>query len=106
LARVTRPGGRGAICDLAWPQNRVVRAAFACYLGGVIPACGQWLAPTARRAGRDYERLRPFRYLSASVKALPQPDRVTDMLGAAGWSEVGLRRLALGAVCLYTCRRP
>ncbi|MEW6523357.1 MAG: ubiquinone/menaquinone biosynthesis methyltransferase [Bacillota bacterium] len=105
MARVTRTGGRVAVMELAWPRNPVVRAGFGLYVQKLIPAAAAWLSPHARRDAEAYQRLQPFRYLPSSIRALPDEDEVIKKMESAGLQEVRARRMALGAVCLYTATR-
>ena len=95
LARVTRPGGRLVVCEFGRPVWAPFRAMYYLGLEHVLPA-------VAERVSSNPEA---YRYLGESIRAWsPQPD-LAARIGAAGWTQVGWRNLAGGAVALHRARR-
>ena len=91
-ARVLRPGGRAAFLETSEPEGRVLRAGHALYFRRIVPLIGGVLS--------DGEA---YRYLPRSTAYLPQPQRLVEMLGDAGFERVertplggGVAQLLLG----------
>lgn len=89
MARITRPGGRVCILELAEPSGPL--APFArIHVHHVAP----WLG--ALVAGR-----REYRYLARSIAAFPPPAEVAAMMDDAGLDVVEIRRLTFGVCTLF-----
>ena len=84
-ARVVRPGGRVAFLETSEPEGRVLRAGHALYFRRIVPLIGGALSD-----GDAY------RYLPRSTAYLPEPDRLIEMLGGAGFEQVERTPLAGG----------
>ena len=82
-ARVLRPRGRIAFLETSEPEGRVLRAGHALYFRRIVPLIGGALS--------DKEA---YRYLPRSTAYLPEPERLLEMLGEAGFVQV--ERTALG----------
>jgi demethylmenaquinone methyltransferase/2-methoxy-6-polyprenyl-1,4-benzoquinol methylase len=85
LARVVRPGGRISLLEVAEPPNPLLRAGHSVYFGKIVPLVGGLLS--------DGEA---YRYLPKSVAYLPPPERMVDMLVAAGFADAQRRLLSVG----------
>lgn len=94
LARVTRPGGRIALLEVATPANPILRFGHGVYFGKVVPLIGGLLSDKAA-----------YRYLPRSVAYLPPVDDLLDSLRAAGFSPVDRRLLSAGIAQLITATR-
>jgi len=94
LARVLRPGGRIALLEVAEPPNPVLRWGHSLYFGRVVPRLGGLLSDPAA-----------YRYLPRSVAYLPQPDRLTAMIGEAGFADPSRELLSVGVAQLLTGTR-
>lgn len=94
LARVTRPGGRVVILEIAAPSGRVARVVSGIWFRRVVPLLG-------RLAGRR----RAYRYLPDSVTRYPSPDAVAILMRDVGLCGVRWRRLGLGLVTMHAGRR-
>jgi demethylmenaquinone methyltransferase/2-methoxy-6-polyprenyl-1,4-benzoquinol methylase len=94
LVRVTRPGGRIVVLELARPTSRLGRAVAATWFRHAVPGIGRLVG-----AGEAYE------YLPASVDTYPSPVRVAALLGGAGAIAVRWWRLGLGMVTLHVGAR-
>jgi demethylmenaquinone methyltransferase/2-methoxy-6-polyprenyl-1,4-benzoquinol methylase len=93
MARVTRPGGRVVVLEIATPSRG--RAAAELWFRGVVPLIG-------RAAGRRDA----YRYLPDSVQRYPAPATVAGMMREAGLSDVRWCRLGFGMVTLHAGTRP
>lgn len=93
-ARVTRPGGRIGLLEVAEPPNPVVRRGHAVYFGRVVPWIGARLSDPAA-----------YRYLPRSVAYLPPPAELLDMARAAGFEDLAHELLLLGAAQLLVATR-
>jgi demethylmenaquinone methyltransferase/2-methoxy-6-polyprenyl-1,4-benzoquinol methylase len=94
LARVTRPGGRIALLEVAEPPNRFLRWGHGLYFGKVVPFLGGLLSDPAA-----------YRYLPRSVAYLPAPEVMLDQLAGAGFEAVDRELLSVGISQLVTARR-
>ena len=94
LARVTRPGGRIALLEVAEPPNRVLRWGHGVYFGRVVPFVGGLLSDPAA-----------YRYLPRSVAYLPDPPVMLGQLAAAGFDGVQRQLLSVGISQLITATR-
>jgi demethylmenaquinone methyltransferase/2-methoxy-6-polyprenyl-1,4-benzoquinol methylase len=94
LARVTRPGGRIALLEVAEPPNRFLRWGHGLYFGKVVPFIGGLLSDPAA-----------YRYLPRSVAYLPEPATLLDQLAGAGFEAVQRELLSVGISQLVTARR-
>jgi demethylmenaquinone methyltransferase/2-methoxy-6-polyprenyl-1,4-benzoquinol methylase len=96
LGRVLRPGGRIALLEVATPPNPVLRWLHGVYFGKVVPMIGGLISdPSA------------YRYLPRSAAYLPDPEELTGMVAAAGFTDVDRRLLSGGVAQLITgTRRP
>ncbi len=96
LRRVTKPGGKLAILEVARPQLAVVRWGHRLYFEEVMPRI-------ARLLGADPVA---YRYLPESSRHFPDPPILADMLRAAGWTDISYRHLPPNAVALHVATRP
>jgi demethylmenaquinone methyltransferase / 2-methoxy-6-polyprenyl-1,4-benzoquinol methylase len=94
LARVVRPGGRIALLEVAVPSNPIMRWGHGVYFGKVVPLIGGLLSDPAA-----------YRYLPKSVAYLPEPGKMLEMLGDAGFHDVERRMLSGGIAQLLTGTR-
>src|SRR5256712_10850002 len=86
-ARVLKPGARFVILEFATPRFSPLRAIYLFYFRRILPAIGRLVSKH-----RD-----AYTYLPESVLALPEPEALSDRLGAAGLSRVGFERLTGGS---------
>jgi demethylmenaquinone methyltransferase / 2-methoxy-6-polyprenyl-1,4-benzoquinol methylase len=88
MQRVVRPGGRSVVLEFVRPPKNVVGSAYRLYLRTLLPAIGGAISgqPAA------------YRYLSDTVDSYRTPQELVAMAGAAGWSKVGYKSLAVGTV--------
>ena len=96
MCRVTRRGGRLAVLELSIPSAPWLRALFDLYFTGVLPRIGRKVSGHPQAYG----------YLPASVKAFPSGAPFLGRLGAAGFTDMAMRKLTCGLCTLYTATRP
>lgn len=96
LYRVTKPGGRFAMLEVARPRLAVVRWGHRLYFEEVMPRI-------ARMLGADPIA---YRYLPESSRHFPDPPVIVEMLQTAGWTAVTYRHLPPNAVALHVATRP
>ena len=94
LARVTRPGGRIALLEVAEPANPVLRWGHGIYFGKVVPVVGGLISDKAA-----------YRYLPKSVAYLPEPHLMLEQIAEAGFESVERRLLSTGIAQLITATR-
>ncbi len=94
MARVVRPRGRLALLEVGAPRSTLLRSGHDLYMRRVVPLIGGLLSDAGA-----------YRYLPASVAYLPPTSRLVDMLGDAGFEDVRVQTLALGAAQLMTATR-
>jgi len=95
MRRVLKPSGTLAILEFSHPQGFWLRGAYRFYLNVVLPRMGDLLS----RKGEAY------RYLAESIRGFPEPETLVGMMSAAGFGEIGFRRLSGGIVAVHTGRR-
>ncbi len=94
LARVTAPGGRIGLLEVAEPANPLLRWGHELYFGRVVPVIGGLLSDPAA-----------YRYLPRSVAYLPDTATLIGWLREAGFTAVERRTLNGGIVQLLTATR-
>jgi demethylmenaquinone methyltransferase / 2-methoxy-6-polyprenyl-1,4-benzoquinol methylase len=91
LRRVTRPGGRLVICEFSTPTWKPFRLVYRNYLLAALP----------RMADLVSSNPAAYRYLAESILDWPDQQRLAELIGAAGWSQVEWRNLSSGIVALH-----
>ncbi|MBI2763328.1 MAG: ubiquinone/menaquinone biosynthesis methyltransferase [Chloroflexi bacterium] len=94
MTRAVRPGGIVACLEIARPASAVGR------LGRV------WFEAIVPRIGRLAGQGDAYRYLVASVRAYPSPNRIVAIMERAGLVEVTWTPMTFGMVTLHVGRRP
>lgn len=85
LARVTRPGGRISLLEVAEPRSGLLRAGFRLWFRRIVPLIGAVLSDRAAYA-----------YLPRSTEYLPATSEIVAMLNRSGYSAVNHRRVMGG----------
>jgi demethylmenaquinone methyltransferase / 2-methoxy-6-polyprenyl-1,4-benzoquinol methylase len=95
MARVTRPGGRVVVLEIATPERGIGRVLATTWFERIVP----WLG---RLAGGGSA----YRYLPDSVRSYLPPPAVARIMADAGLVDVRWRRLRPGLVTLHVGSRP
>jgi demethylmenaquinone methyltransferase / 2-methoxy-6-polyprenyl-1,4-benzoquinol methylase len=90
MARVTKPGGRVCILELADPKRGALAAMARFHIHTVVP----WL-------GSILSGAREYRYLHESIAAFPSPEQFADLMRANGLDVLEVRPFTFGVVTLY-----
>jgi demethylmenaquinone methyltransferase/2-methoxy-6-polyprenyl-1,4-benzoquinol methylase len=96
LHRVLKPSGRLSMLEFALPRRPLPRLGHWIWLTIGVTAIGALVTG----------RLWPFLYLRRSILRFVGPDEILNRLKQAGFTHTNAAYLALGAVILYTARRP
>jgi demethylmenaquinone methyltransferase/2-methoxy-6-polyprenyl-1,4-benzoquinol methylase len=76
LRRALRPGGRVVCLEAARPRSLLGRLAWV-WFERVVPALGRVVGEGAA-----------YRYLVTSVRSYPAPERIAEIMAAAGFADV------------------
>ena len=91
MCRVLRPGGQLCILELTQPMSFPMRQLFHIYSHTVLPLYGRLIS-------KDTEA---YSYLTKTIEAFPQGERMMNILRQAGFRETAFQRLTLGICTLY-----
>lgn len=91
LHRVLRPGGVLIIAELSVPTNPLLRLGYKLYAGQIIPLIGRLISKD-----RD-----AYIYLPKSIAAVPQRERMVEILRKAGFSEAFYESIFPGTCTIY-----
>ena len=91
LHRVLRPGGVLIITELSVPTNPLLRLGYKLYAGQIIPLIGRLISKD-----RD-----AYTYLPKSIAAVPQRERMVEILRKAGFSEAFYESIFPGTCTIY-----
>jgi len=91
MCRVLRKGGHLSIVELTTPPHFPMKQLFHLYSHTVLPVYGRLIS-------RDQ---RAYSYLTKTIEAFPQGERMVDILQQAGFSEASFRRLTFGICTMY-----
>jgi len=90
MRRVTRPGGRVVILELAEPRSGAMAPLARFHIHTVVPRIGSLVA-----GGEEYA------YLQASIADFPPPDRFVTLMEEAGLHEVRAESLMFGVATIF-----
>ena len=91
MCRVLRKGGHLSIVELTTPVSFPMRQLFHVYAHTVLPVYGRLIS----RVSSAYS------YLTKTIEAFPQGERMVDILLKAGFTEASFRRLTFGICTMY-----
>ena len=91
MCRVLKPGGHLSIAELTTPVAFPMRQLFHVYAHTVLPIYGRLISKD--RSAYDY--------LTATIEAFPQGERMMDILKKAGFAKVSFKRLTFGICTIY-----
>lgn len=93
--RVLKPGGKLVILELSVPDNRRLRRLYNIYFMHIMPWIGGLVSGNKEA----------YRYLPASVRAFPAPEKFCAMIREAGFHSVRFRTLTLGLCRMYIAKK-
>ncbi|MCH5245235.1 MAG: bifunctional demethylmenaquinone methyltransferase/2-methoxy-6-polyprenyl-1,4-benzoquinol methylase UbiE [Muribaculaceae bacterium] len=96
MFRVLQPGGMMCVIELSTPTMPVIRPLYNIYSTKIIPAVG-------RVVSRDTDA---YTYLPRSIAAVPQGEKMLEMLTGAGFVNARFKTLTLGVCTIYTAFKP
>ncbi len=91
MCRVLRQGGHLSIVELTHPVRFPMKQLFRFYSHTILPAYGKLISKDERA----------YRYLTATIEAFPQGDRMMGILQKAGFRETSFTRLTCGICTMY-----
>ena len=91
MYRVLKPGGHLSIIELTTPVSFPMMQLFHIYSHTVLPIYGRMIS-------RDTSA---YSYLTKTIEAFPQGERMMDILMKAGFAEASFKRLTFGICTMY-----
>ena len=91
MCRVLREGGVLSIVELTTPVSFPMRQLFHIYAHTVLPVYGRLIS-------HDNSA---YSYLTKTIEAFPQGERMVGILLKAGFSKASFRRLTFGICTMY-----
>lgn len=91
MCRVLKKGGHLSIAELTTPVSFPMKQLFRIYSHTVLPVYGRLISKDTSA----------YSYLTKTIEAFPQGERMTEILHKAGFSEASFRRLTFGICTIY-----
>jgi demethylmenaquinone methyltransferase/2-methoxy-6-polyprenyl-1,4-benzoquinol methylase len=91
ICRVIRPGGHLSIVELTEPLHFPMHQLFKVYSHTFLPLYGRLIS-------KDSDA---YHYLTATIEAFPQGEKMMDILKKAGFKHTSFRRLTFGICTMY-----
>ena len=91
MYRVLKPGGHLSIIELTTPVTFPMKQLFHIYSHTVLPVYGRLISKDTSA----------YSYLTKTIEAFPQGERMMDILMKAGFAEASFRRLTFGICTMY-----
>jgi demethylmenaquinone methyltransferase/2-methoxy-6-polyprenyl-1,4-benzoquinol methylase len=95
MCRVLQPGGHLSIVELTTPVSFPMRQLFHIYSHTVLPVYGRLISKDTSA----------YSYLTKTIEAFPQGERMVDILKKAGFAEASFRRLTFGICTMYFAKK-
>jgi demethylmenaquinone methyltransferase/2-methoxy-6-polyprenyl-1,4-benzoquinol methylase len=94
MARVLRPGGRLVILEITRPQREPLASFYSLWFDKLVPVIGS--------VAGDSEA---YSYLPDSVRSFPDPQRLAEMIDAAGFAEIRWLLVAGGIIAIHSATK-
>lgn len=91
MCRVLKKGGHLSIAELTTPVSSPMRQLFRVYSHTFLPLYGRLIS-------KDQSA---YSYLTATIEAFPQGEKMMEILREAGFSKVSFKRLTFGICTIY-----
>ncbi len=95
MHRILRKGGQLSIIELTTPVTFPMKQLFWLYSHALLPLYGRMIS-------RDKEA---YSYLTRTIEAFPQGEKMKEILTKAGFSTVSFQRLTCGICTLYSAKK-
>lgn len=95
MCRVLKVGGHLCIVELTTPPHFPMKQLFRIYSHTILPVYGRLISKDASA----------YSYLTKTIEAFPQGERMMEILKKAGFRETTFRRLTFGICTLYTATK-
>ena len=95
MCRVLKQGGHLSIVELTTPVSFPMKQLFKIYSHTVLPIYGRLIS-------KDKSA---YSYLTKTIEAFPQGERMMDILKKAGFKDASFQRLTFGICTLYTATK-
>lgn len=91
MCRVLKKGGHLSIVELTTPVTFPMKQLFRIYSHTVLPFYGRLISKDSSA----------YSYLTKTIEAFPQGERMVDILHQAGFADASFRRLTFGICTMY-----
>ena len=91
MCRVLRKGGHLSIVELTSPVTFPMKQLFRLYSHTILPVYGRLISRDSNAYG----------YLTKTIEAFPQGERMLEILQKAGFSQASFQRLTFGICTMY-----
>ena len=91
MCRVLKPGGHLSIVELITPVSFPMKQLFHIYSHTVLPVYGRLISKDTSA----------YSYLTKTIEAFPQGERMQDILSKAGFKDASFKRLTFGICTMY-----
>lgn len=91
MHRVLKKGGHLCIVELTTPVHFPMKQLFKIYSHTILPVYGRLISGDQTA----------YSYLTATIEAFPQGERMVDILSKAGFEEASFKRLTFGICTMY-----
>lgn len=95
MCRVLKKGGHLCIAELTTPVSFPMKQLFHIYSHTFLPIYGKLISKDSSA----------YSYLTATIEAFPQGERMMEILKKAGFSKVSFKRLTFGICTLYLAEK-
>lgn len=91
MCRVLKPGGHLSIVELCEPVHFPIKQMFGIYSHTVMPIIGRLIS----------KDMKAYQYLTATMEAFPQGEKMINVLRNAGFSHAQFHRMTFGICTMY-----